>query len=277
MSEFWKSIPKIYCKFCNVWYHDNRSSRDFHERSFKHKNNINRHIYEVQRDSVKRQKEDDAFKLELQRIEQAAMIAYEKDLGNTASCSSFKSPSSVSINDKLKDSIKEEKKNNEPDDFARKEALEMVTNKLKKKHEWYESKTAEGKIYYYNRLTMETKWSIPKTGFISIDEQKELNLIDVPGDQSKSNDEETQKFKHEQFQSTWTSVSNKDDESINVDLQLPKIKTKRKFEINQKLDEPVKIEFKEKVLNSEFSFKKKNQDVGFKKRKFNSKKIKTED
>lgn len=149
MAEYWKSIPKIYCKYCNVWYQDNRASRDFHERSFKHKNNIKRHIYDIKKRSQEKQKEDDDFKIEMKRIESAALAAYEKDLiNNPSACGSgLPKPSSTSSKPiEIKEASEQ----------VRKEALDIVAHKLKKKNEWYESKTVEGKVYYYNKTTMGT-------------------------------------------------------------------------------------------------------------------------
>lgn len=157
MSEYWKSIPKIYCKFCNVWYQDNKSSRDFHERSFKHKNGISRHISDVQRRSHQKEKEDEEFKREMQRIERAAMASYEKDLirgGKTVVATATTS----NQQDDKHEKARLEKLQEEANEQLRKEALDIVTSKLKKKHEWFESKTVEGKVYYYNRMTMGKWW-----------------------------------------------------------------------------------------------------------------------
>lgn len=287
MSEFWKSIPKIYCKYCNVWYQDNKSSREFHERSFKHKSNIDRHIGEVQRRGVQQKRAENEEKAEMQRIERAAMAAYEKDLASsgkpsdllatTGKSEAAESSSGWSGNQRsgepkaeAKDEPESEKKSvKESDDLMRKQALESVTSKLKKKNEWFESKTVEGKVYYYNRTTLETRWTPPKSGFVSIEEQKDMNISDVPGDQSRSNDDsqkESRTFKHEQFHSKWQTVT--DAEQSQLDLQLPKVQIKRKVDKDRD-EETEKIEFSEKVLDKTL-FKKKDKEVGFKKRKFNT-------
>ena len=269
MSEYWKAIPKIYCKFCNVWYQDNKASKDNHERSFKHKGNITRHIIDVQKKGREQQKEEDIFKREMLRIEQAAMTAYQKDLANNPS-STMTKPTSSFTQQRIE--IKQEENDN-----LRKEALDAVTNKLKRKHEWFECKTVEGKIYYYNRLTMETKWTEPKNGFVSIGEQWEMDVSDVPGDQSKASEEDGRQFKHEQFNSSWQQVASKD---AKIDLQLPKFKVKKKLDANlDKRDDDEIIEFKEKVLELTVK-KKKDQGFGFKKRKLNAsecRRVKTDD
>ena len=292
MSEFWKSIPKIYCKYCNVWYQDNKSSREFHERSFKHKGNIDRHIAEVQRRGVQAKREENEHKAEMQRIERAAMAAYEKDLAGSsrpfdlaasdppkASAAENSSGDRQAIEkNETKDEKKDEKKDDKrdekkkgakmSDDLMRKQALEAVASKLKKKNEWFESKTIEGKVYYYNRTTLETRWTVPKSGFVSIEEQKEMNISDVPGDQSRPNDSDGDRttFKHEQFNSRWQTVV--DGEQSQLDLQLPAVQAKRKAAAKER-EEEEKIEFNEKVLDGAL-FKKKDKDVGFKKRKFNT-------
>lgn len=294
MSEFWKSIPKIHCKYCNVWYQDNKSSREFHERSFKHKTNIDRHIADVQRRSADEKRQENEHRRELERIERAAAAAYEKDMAGRSSSrptddSSNAEPvkaSSADVSQRQEEPVpaapvappapaleKTEKKAKVSDDLARKQALEAVTSKLKKKHEWFESKTIEGQVYYYNRTTMETKWTAPKSGFVTIEEQKEMNISDVPGDQSRpksGSDTVRTTFKHEQFNSKWQVVA--DEKPTNIDLQLPAVQVKRKALDKQRDDEEIeKIEFNEKVLDKELTlFKKKDKDVGFKKRKFNT-------
>ena len=285
MSEFWKSIPKIYCKYCNVWYQDNKASREFHERSFKHKNNIDRHIAEVQRRSAQQKREEVEHRAEIERIERAAMAAYEKDLASGSSSKpsdlltdeekKADSPAGSSGTQRSQEPVENEKADKKgakaSDDLMRKQALEAVTSKLKKKNEWFESKTIEGKVYYYNRTTLETKWTAPKSGFVSIEEQKEMNISDVPGDQSRPNDGQVRTaFKHEQFNSKWQVVTD-DAASRNVDLQLPKVQPKRKVDKARDEEEAEKIEFNEKVLDKDLTlFKNKGKDVGFKKRKFNT-------
>lgn len=293
MSEFWKSIPKIHCKYCNVWYQDNKSSKEFHERSFKHKSNIDRHISDVQQRSVEEKRKEDEHRIEMQRIERAAMAAYEKDLAGRPSsrptdlaaakaedspparASSADGSSNQRQDEAIASKVESEKTEKKgaklSDDLMRKQALEAVTSKLKKKNEWFESKTIEGQVYYYNRTTMETKWTAPKSGFVSIGEQKEMNISDVPGDQSRPNDGESDAvrttFKHEQFNSKWQVVA--DEESH---LQLPSVQVKRKaLDKDRDDDDTGKIEFNEKILDKELTlFKKKDKDVGFKKRKFNT-------
>lgn len=167
MSEYWKSIPKKYCNFCKVWFQDNKSSVNFHERGLKHQANVQKHLAQVQKRGVQQAKELNDHEQEMRKIERAAMVSYQQDL--IASGKSLPASSSSSIVNRLKseEEIKEEKEEEEKKliqgggrfgdelrtEKSKKQALDMITKKMAKKHEWFESKTVEGKTYYYNRVT----------------------------------------------------------------------------------------------------------------------------
>lgn len=106
-----------------------------------------------------------------------------------------------------------------------------------------------------------------------------MNVTDVPGDQSGPN-ADGKLFKHEQFKGGWQAISKTE---CKVDLQLPKSKEKTNRENAVDLTKPEKLELKDKVLDNEFTSKKKkdkDQNFGFKKRKLNNtncRRIKTDE
>jgi WW domain-binding protein 4 len=160
MSEYWKSIPRKYCEFCKVWFQDNKSSVEFHERGLKHQGNVRKHLTDVRKRGVQKEREQSQMSAEMRKIEQAALIAYDKDL-----IAAGKSPSGLSVRRAVDPIKKEEEEDNRLEgggrfgdqsdsaERSKQAALEMISKKMSKRAEWYESKTIEGKVYYYNRVT----------------------------------------------------------------------------------------------------------------------------
>lgn len=160
MAEYWKSIPKKYCDFCKVWFQDNKSSVDFHEKGFKHQANVRKHLTNVRKRGTQKEKEQNQYDAEMRKIEQAALVAYEKDL-----IAAGKTPTGLiktkkpPIKEESDDQYKSESQSRYGEstsglaDKSKQETLEMISKKQAKRAEWYESKTVEGKVYYYNRVT----------------------------------------------------------------------------------------------------------------------------
>src|ERR1700712_2474938 len=49
MSEYWKSTPSYWCKFCAIYVRDSGLERKNHEASAKHQNSIQRNLRELQK------------------------------------------------------------------------------------------------------------------------------------------------------------------------------------------------------------------------------------
>jgi hypothetical protein len=103
---------------------------------------------------------------------------------------------------------------------------------------------------------------------VSLDEQKTLTIPDVPGDQTATETESKQSFKHEQF-GKWETVATagSSTDTKSVDLQLPArsfVAVKRTAPVEEKEPE---VEFKEKTAQTSASKSKSGNSFEFKKRK----------
>ncbi|EPX74011.1 WW domain-binding protein 4 [Schizosaccharomyces octosporus yFS286] len=54
MAEYWKSIPKYFCKYCQQFVTDTQLIRREHEQSFKHRNALKRFMNEIHSSNLKR-------------------------------------------------------------------------------------------------------------------------------------------------------------------------------------------------------------------------------
>lgn len=114
-----------------------------------------------------------------------------------------------------------------------------------------------------------TRWDEPKCGFISLEEQKTLNISDIPGDQSSKADE-SKTFKHQQY-GKWETIESQFKNDVSpASLQLPErceVAIKRKAP-EARVEEEEAIEFVEKTVQLSGNQKSKNDiQFGFKKRK----------
>ncbi|KAJ3280140.1 hypothetical protein HDU76_009264 [Blyttiomyces sp. JEL0837] len=83
MTERWVSTAKYFCKYCNIFVADNKSSRTHHESGQKHKYNVDKFMREVRKDDDIKKREAEKTRLMLERIEKAATASYIKDTGKT--------------------------------------------------------------------------------------------------------------------------------------------------------------------------------------------------
>ncbi|KAK2715862.1 WW domain-binding protein 4-like isoform X2 [Artemia franciscana] len=145
MSEYWKSTPKKFCDFCKCWIADNKASVQFHESGKNHKENVTKKITDLRKKGIKEKQEKDEFDEEMRRIEEAALEAYQSDV--------YKNPDMTG--------------------FEVQQKVEEVTGeKIEKECDWYEAKSDEGHIYYWNIKTQATQWEKPAYGYFTLEEQQ---------------------------------------------------------------------------------------------------------
>ncbi|XP_017757199.1 PREDICTED: WW domain-binding protein 4 isoform X2 [Eufriesea mexicana] len=82
MADYWKSQGRKFCDFCKCWIADNKPSIDFHEGGKKHKENVSKRLKEIHKNSAKQAKQTKKIEDDIKKMENAAMIAYLKDVEN---------------------------------------------------------------------------------------------------------------------------------------------------------------------------------------------------
>ncbi|XP_053211185.1 WW domain-binding protein 4-like, partial [Panonychus citri] len=168
---------------------------EFHERGLRHQNNVKKKLSELTKRNQVQKHETDKYNSQLMKIEAAALSAFSKDIAADPSkvqelattksmISTIKMPKDeastslagnrfggggVSI---YGDCMEE----NKILVSGREKALDTITSKMSKKYQWLESKTSEGKAYYWNRKTLETIWEPPSSGYLTIDEQQKMGI-----------------------------------------------------------------------------------------------------
>ncbi|XP_033224388.1 WW domain-binding protein 4 [Belonocnema kinseyi] len=80
MADYWKSQGRKFCDFCKCWLADNKPSIEFHEGGKKHKENVEKKLKEIRKNSTKQAKQQKKFEDDIQKMESAAMAAYLKDV-----------------------------------------------------------------------------------------------------------------------------------------------------------------------------------------------------
>ncbi|CAL1288442.1 unnamed protein product [Larinioides sclopetarius] len=204
MSEYWKSLPRKYCDICKCWFADNKASIEFHERGKRHQENAAKRIQDIQKRGIKDFKKQKKLEEDMEKIERAALAAYQKDLQNNLEAipnpslinsitnSAYNVPDFSKVSKAPNESkrTKESKTNakkaklsvNPKTITVKKEISEENSNGVEIKQEavpetrkWYEAMTDEGYKYYWHAETSESCWEPPEEGFLSLEEQESLN------------------------------------------------------------------------------------------------------
>lgn len=68
MSEYWKSTPSYWCKFCEIYVRDTAIERKNHESTGKHQNNIQRSLRELHKKKEREQRDQQRAKDEVARL-----------------------------------------------------------------------------------------------------------------------------------------------------------------------------------------------------------------
>jgi len=76
MSEYWKSTPKYWCKFCEAFIRDTPNDRKQHEQTGKHQNGIQRSLRELHKNKERDEREKQRAQHEVARLKR---LAGEKD------------------------------------------------------------------------------------------------------------------------------------------------------------------------------------------------------
>ncbi|CAK4032267.1 related to formin binding [Lecanosticta acicola] len=68
MSEYWKSTPSYWCKFCSQYVRDTTIERKNHEATAKHQNSIQRSLRELHKNQEREKREEQQAKAEVARL-----------------------------------------------------------------------------------------------------------------------------------------------------------------------------------------------------------------
>lgn len=68
MSEYWKSTPKYWCKFCSIYVRDTKLERANHEATGKHQGAIKRSLRELHRNHEQEEKSKERAQREIDRL-----------------------------------------------------------------------------------------------------------------------------------------------------------------------------------------------------------------
>jgi hypothetical protein len=83
MSEYWKSTPSYWCKFCSQYVRDSAIEKRNHEASSKHQNNIQRSLRNLHKNHDREEREKQRAKDEVARLK--GEIPPPRDVAPTAS------------------------------------------------------------------------------------------------------------------------------------------------------------------------------------------------
>ncbi|XP_075588154.1 uncharacterized protein LOC124493529 [Dermatophagoides farinae] len=299
MADYWKSLPKKYCDFCKCWITDNKASRDFHERGFRHQANVRRRVHDIQKNSSIQERERQKYQNEMLKIEAAALKSFKandvsRDSSLTSEFATTKSIASQIIRPSTESKVittnrfGEDFDNVESETLAngKRRALETIAKSFEKKSKWLEAKTSDGESYYWNKETMETRKDPPKSGFLTILEQEQFKMATQqagPSTKDDNNDDVRPGVYRIDPYGGWRTVD-KYDTSKMVDLQLPGQnvaqivadieQTKQEEERESRIGKRPAFEFEERTVESLDTKKLKQSttndktiNIGFKQRK----------
>jgi len=68
MSEYWKSTPNYWCKFCQTYVRDTKLERAKHEATGKHKGSIDRHLRGIQKEEDQKERDKSRVENEVARL-----------------------------------------------------------------------------------------------------------------------------------------------------------------------------------------------------------------
>lgn len=101
---------------------------------------------------------------------------------------------------------------------GREKALDTISKKLEKKSKWLEAVTSDGNTYYWNRETYETLSEKPKAGYLTVEEQKSLDMTGPASSSTSGSSSEV--FRYNPYGS-WKTVREETVDRNMPDLQLP--------------------------------------------------------
>lgn len=90
MSEYWKSTPKYWCKFCSTYVRDTALEKKSHEATPKHQNNIQRSLRDIHKKTEREDREKQRAKDEVARLN--GLVSGKQQSNSVASASQPSAP-----------------------------------------------------------------------------------------------------------------------------------------------------------------------------------------
>jgi len=100
MTEYWKSTPKYYCKYCNQWMTDNKSTRQTHDSGPKHKERLEKFNKDKREAKFHGERSEHALASAMREIEKAAKEAIgvdRQEYGQIFKASNISAPPSLYV------------------------------------------------------------------------------------------------------------------------------------------------------------------------------------
>uniref|UniRef100_A0A914QA52 WW domain-binding protein 4 n=1 Tax=Panagrolaimus davidi TaxID=227884 RepID=A0A914QA52_9BILA len=194
MSEYWKSNAKKYCEICKCWFADNKISVENHEKGLRHKGAVQARLREVSKKANETERANEKLASTLMQMEQAAIMSMNGAVRSSGGSSSSFGPSPrgtvlpkierKSEYEEAKAKVKAEKERmKELKKTAKKSTLWQEdeqcsipnpyltsTTKIQAAEvpagesegiQWVQTASDDGKTYFFNIYTGETRWDIP--------------------------------------------------------------------------------------------------------------------
>jgi len=206
MTEYWKSQGNHFCKYCKCWISDNKMSRAIHEQGVRHKEAVEEKLSEIRRKQaaeVKVAKDETHF---LKKMEEAALRDYKKkDIKENRDFTAklYNNEDLPDVDEKY-ENIRQANVQGprlpgeaEPKQAKFEHMLKAGEALAASKGEdrfiapvkanasgtkwhnpappklWYEAKTDDDTLYYWNTKSKESRWDPPPGGYVTIAEQEE--------------------------------------------------------------------------------------------------------
>ncbi|PAA52997.1 hypothetical protein BOX15_Mlig002503g3 [Macrostomum lignano] len=166
MADYWKSQPKYYCTACNCYMADNKVTRERHEGGKNHQENVERRLKEIRIQAMKDEREkrllDNCFK----QMNEGAAKSIGQSSDSSSTTTTVPQAQSAPVSTASPAAAAAAASGYKRGDLATTAKSSAVAAAAAEaavlSQDWRESKTADGRVYYWNTKTRETVWERPQ-------------------------------------------------------------------------------------------------------------------